>query len=84
MTARGFVISGTSPDGTLVELIELKDHPWFLACQFHPEFKSQAEPPAPDVPKASSAPRWRTWDSKGGIRLDQVVGKAPTSAVTSS
>ena len=40
MEKNGFVISGTSPDGSLVELIELKNHPWFLACQFHPEFTS--------------------------------------------
>ncbi len=37
----GLVISGTSPDGELVEIVELKDHPWFLGCQFHPEFKSR-------------------------------------------
>jgi len=37
----GFVASGTSPDGNLVEIIELPDHPWFLAVQFHPEFKSK-------------------------------------------
>ena len=37
----GLVISGTSPDGSLVEIVELKDHPWFLGCQFHPEFKSR-------------------------------------------
>lgn len=37
----GMVFSGTSPDGTLVEIIEIKDHPWFLGCQFHPEFKSR-------------------------------------------
>ncbi|TNF35436.1 MAG: CTP synthase [Gammaproteobacteria bacterium] len=36
----GLVISGTSADGSLVEMIELKDHPWFIACQFHPEFTS--------------------------------------------
>ncbi len=36
----GLVISGTSPDGRLVEMVELEDHPWFVACQFHPEFKS--------------------------------------------
>ena len=35
---KGVVFSGTSPDGQLVEIIELKDHPWFLGCQFHPEF----------------------------------------------
>jgi CTP synthase len=38
---KGLVISGTSPDNFLVEMIELKDHPWFLGCQFHPEFKSR-------------------------------------------
>ncbi|NUN50648.1 MAG: CTP synthase [Candidatus Brocadiae bacterium] len=37
----GFRISGTSPDGTLVEIIELEDHPWFLATQFHPEYQSK-------------------------------------------
>ena len=39
---RGLVISGVSPDGKLVEMIELPDHPWFVGCQFHPEFKSVA------------------------------------------
>jgi CTP synthase len=39
--AHGFSFSGTSPDGKLVEIIELPDHPWFLAVQFHPEFKSK-------------------------------------------
>ena len=35
------IFSGTSPDGTLVEIVELPDHPWFVGCQFHPEFKSR-------------------------------------------
>jgi CTP synthase len=43
----GLVISGTSPDGELVEIVELKDHPWFLGCQFHPEFKSKPTNPHP-------------------------------------
>ena len=43
----GLVISGTSPDGELVEIVELKDHPWFLGCQFHPEFKSKPARPHP-------------------------------------
>ena len=38
---RGLVISGTSPDGNLVEAIELPNHPWFVAVQCHPEFKSK-------------------------------------------
>ncbi len=37
----GLIISGTSPDNKLVEIVELKDHPWFVAAQFHPEFKSR-------------------------------------------
>ena len=36
----GLEIVGTSPDGKLVEMVELREHPWFVACQFHPEFKS--------------------------------------------
>ncbi len=43
----GLVISGVSPDETLVEIVELKDHPWFLGCQFHPEFKSNPRTPHP-------------------------------------
>ena len=43
----GLVCSGESPDGTLVEVIELADHPWFVACQFHPEFKSRPDRPHP-------------------------------------
>lgn len=43
----GLVISATSPDGELVEIVELKDHPWFLGCQFHPEFKSKPIEPHP-------------------------------------
>jgi len=43
----GLVISGTSPDNNLVEIVELEDHPWFLGCQFHPEFKSMPMKPHP-------------------------------------
>ncbi len=38
---KGMTLSGLAPDGSLVEIVELKDHPWFLGCQFHPEFKSR-------------------------------------------
>jgi len=44
---KGLIISGTSPDGELVEIIEIADHPWFLGCQFHPEFKSRPMDPHP-------------------------------------
>ncbi len=43
----GLIVSGTSPDGSLVEIVELVDHPWFLGCQFHPEFKSKPMQPHP-------------------------------------
>ena len=43
----GLVISGVTPDGNLVETIELSDHPWFVGCQFHPEFKSRPTRPHP-------------------------------------
>jgi CTP synthase len=43
----GMLLSGTSPDGRLVEIVELRDHPWFVASQFHPEFKSRPERPHP-------------------------------------
>ncbi|MFN2744629.1 MULTISPECIES: CTP synthase [Bacillus] len=45
MEEAGFVFSGTSPDGRLVEIVELKDHPWFVASQFHPEFTSRPTRP---------------------------------------
>jgi CTP synthase len=44
---KGLVISGTSPSGDLVEIVELREHPWFLGCQFHPEFKSRPMNPHP-------------------------------------
>jgi CTP synthase len=47
LTEKGLVLSGLSPDGTLVEIIELHNHPWFLGCQFHPEFKSRPMDPHP-------------------------------------
>ncbi|MEL0067795.1 MAG: gamma-glutamyl-gamma-aminobutyrate hydrolase family protein, partial [Gammaproteobacteria bacterium] len=40
MTAKGLVVSGQSVDNDLVEMVEIPEHPWFLACQFHPEFTS--------------------------------------------
>ena len=43
----GLVLAGTTPDGELVEIVEIKDHPWFVATQFHPEFKSQPLAPHP-------------------------------------
>jgi CTP synthase len=47
LTASGMKVSGLSPDGKFVEIIEYADHPWFLACQFHPEYKSRPLAPHP-------------------------------------
>ncbi|GIN20287.1 MAG TPA: CTP synthase [Bacillus bacterium] len=47
MEEAGFVFSGTSPDGKLVEIVEVADHPWFVASQFHPEFTSRPTKPQP-------------------------------------
>lgn len=58
LTDAGLVIGGTLPDGRLVEIVEVKDHPWFVGTQFHPEFKSRPTAPHPlfrDFIKASLA-----------------------------
>ncbi|MBI4468795.1 MAG: CTP synthase [Acidobacteria bacterium] len=47
LAGKGMVFSGKSPDGKFMEMIELKDHPWFLGCQFHPELKSKPIQPHP-------------------------------------
>ena len=47
LTEGGMLFSGVSPDNSLVEIIELADHPWFVAGQFHPELKSRAINPHP-------------------------------------
>src|SRR5581483_5946268 len=47
LTAAGLKITGTTPDGTYVEIVEIADHPYFLGCQFHPEFKSKPLEPHP-------------------------------------
>lgn len=47
LTENGLIISGISPDKNFVEIVEIKNHPWFLGCQFHPEFKSKPLAPHP-------------------------------------
>ncbi|HXA79046.1 MAG TPA: CTP synthase [Candidatus Acidoferrales bacterium] len=47
LTAAGFQITGRTPDGIYVEIVEVPDHPWFVGCQFHPEFKSKPLAPHP-------------------------------------
>jgi CTP synthase len=47
LTEHGMIVSGMSPDGKFVEMVELEDHPWFVGCQFHPEYKSMPTDPHP-------------------------------------
>jgi len=47
LTRAGFRITGRTPDGVYVEIVEVPDHPWFVGCQFHPEFKSKPLAPHP-------------------------------------
>ena len=47
LVEKGLRVTGASPDGKFVEIVELADHPWFLGCQFHPEYKSRPAAPHP-------------------------------------
>jgi len=47
LVEKGLRITGVSPDGRLAEIVEIEGHPWFLGCQFHPEFKSRPTKPHP-------------------------------------
>ena len=71
LKANGFLISGTSPDEKLVEIIELRDHPWFVAVQCHPEFKSKptrAHPLFQGLVQASLARRGEKKGEAGRVR----------------
>ena len=67
-------ISGTSPDERLVEAIELDDHPFFVASQFHPEFKSRPERPAPLFLRFIAAALQRAREREGGPAQTAPVG----------
>lgn len=64
----GLVCSGTAPDGSLVEICELRDHPWFVGCQFHPEFQSRPLSPHPLFREFVAAGRRRRRSIPGGER----------------
>jgi CTP synthase len=70
MAEKGFTISGTSPDGTLAELIELRDHPYFLACQYHPEFQSKPNKPHPLFKGFIQACLAHPWDGAHRVATD--------------
>ncbi len=69
LEAKGMVVSGTSPDESLVEIVEIRDHPWFLGCQFHPELKSRPRNVHPlfrEFVAAAKGYRMRTRTYAGG------------------
>jgi CTP synthase len=76
----GLIFGGTSPDGRLVEMIELQDHPYFLACQFHPEFKSRPTEPHPLFSRFVEAAKVRRDALLKSVKESEGVS-APTSVV---
>jgi len=80
LTSRGLKVAGTTPDGKFVEIIEVEDHPWFLACQFHPEFKSKPLRPHPLFTKFIEASyAYRSAGRQEGVARARVEGKVPRS-----
>ena len=83
----GFKISGMSPNGKLVEMIELSEHPWFVACQFHPEFKSRPMAPHPlfqhfieGAIQFGSQKQWQSLKSPGELPLKKVESAKTSSS----
>jgi len=68
---RGFHVTGISPDGKFVEIIELEGHPWFLGCQFHPEYKSRPSAPHPLFRAFIAAARLQKAANKTTVQLAQ-------------
>jgi len=77
----GLVVSGTSPDERLVEIIELEDHPFFVASQFHPEFKSRPERPSPLFRGFIAAALERSL-GRGAVRVQDARSTAGRSGVS--
>ncbi len=66
LSEAGLLLSGLSPDKRLVEMVELKDHPFFVGCQFHPEFKSRPQTPHPLFVRFVEAARVRSAEVTSG------------------
>ena len=83
LTGAGLKITGTTPDGTYVEIVELADHPYFLGCQFHPEFKSKPLEPHPlfvSFIKASYENRQRRLDATSTVHEEMFLRPEKTTA----
>ena len=74
LETKGLIVSGTSPSGDLVEIVEIKDHPWFLGCQFHPEFKSRPMDPHPLFREFIRASLEYAQTKKSGERIEAAGG----------
>ena len=70
LEAAGLRVSGVSPDGSVAEVVELPGHPFFIACQFHPEFKSRPTVPHPLFLGLVTAALARKGAARGGRRAD--------------
>jgi CTP synthase len=84
LSENGLAFSGLSPDGNLVEILELPDHPWFLGCQFHPELKSRPMRPHPLFARFIEAARNRR-NTGAGSRTPEAEATSehePASAST--
>jgi CTP synthase len=77
----GLVLSGTSPDKRLVEMVELKDHPFFVGCQFHPEFKSRPHAPHPLFARFVRAAAERQRERGKGTEKAKPESTQPSSSV---
>ncbi len=75
LEAKGLRFSGVSPDGKLVELVELPDHPWFIGCQFHPELKSRPTRPHPLFASFIGAAARRAETDRSGQELRVPAGQ---------
>jgi CTP synthase len=71
LEGRGFHVTGVSPDGKFVEIIELEGHPWFLGCQFHPEYKSRPSAPHPLFRSFIAAARAHKVANKTTVQMAQ-------------
>jgi len=74
----GLVVSGLSPDGKFVEMVELPDHPWFLGCQFHPEYKSKPTEPHPLFVSYIGAALAEKRRRQGAARPEPALVERPT------
>ncbi len=80
----GMIISGQSPDGRLVEIVELRDHPWYVATQFHPEFKSRPDKPHPLFSGFVQAAIERSHKSAARSAVQAAVGSSGAAVAASA